>query len=304
MKDFFNDMKILYNTRHLKQIDPFIKKWLAPECILLGTSLTEVYKTHDDIKKLFDGDLRYWYDLDIKVERESQHSYGEYELFHVPAALTYTIRENEQRYESYAKLIRNIQEDELLNDSYKASKVNYILDTLLSSKSKTIRKNKIEVSIHALMKEGKVYLISFSIDKTLDTTDSYCNSSTSIMNELKIEKSLLSNDKDELIESHLKKLGYFNASYNVEDNNIFYGVAILQRNETRDHVMRRLLDDFKDAKDYQNLYEMRLQISRLQSVYLIEEYPKVIIRYFGIKFENRIEFFLPLFPNVYYLETT
>jgi hypothetical protein len=154
------------------------------------------------------------------------------------------------------------------------------------------------------MKEGKVYLISFSIDKTLDTTDSYYNSSQSIMNELKIEKTLLSNNRDDLVESHLKKLGYFDASYTVEDNNIFYGVGIIQRNETRDYAMRRLLDDFKDAKDYQKIYEMRLQISHLQSVYLIEEYPKVIIRFFGLKYENRIEFFLPLFPNVYYFETT
>jgi hypothetical protein len=304
MKDFFNDMKTLYDTRHLRKIDPFIKKWLAPECILLGTSLSEVYKTHENIKKLFDGDLRYWYDLDIKVEQESQQSFGEYELFHVPATLTYTINENERRYENYAKLIRNIVDDNLLNYSYKASKVNYILDTLLSSRPKARRNNKIEVSIHTLMKEGKGYLISFSIDKILDTTDSYYNSSQSVMNELEIEKTLLSNDKDDLIESYLKKLGYFDASYNVEDNNIFYGVGILQRNETRDHAMRRLLDDFKDAKDYQKLYEMRLQISRLQSVYLIEEYPKVIIRFFGLKYENRIEFFLPLFPNVYYLETT
>ncbi|MGI6758456.1 MAG: hypothetical protein ACOX40_01495 [Bacilli bacterium] len=136
MKEFFNDMKTLYDTRHLKKINPFIKKWLAPECILLGTSLTEVYKTHDDIKKLFDGDLRYWYDLDIKVDQESQLSYGEYELFHVPATLIYAINENEQRYESYAKLIRNIVEDKLLNYSYKASKVNYILDTFVLVKKK------------------------------------------------------------------------------------------------------------------------------------------------------------------------
>lgn len=151
------------------------------------------------------------------------------------------------------------------------------------------------------MKEGKVYLVSFSVDKTLDTTDAYYNSSKSIMNELNIEKSLLSKLKNELIEGYLNKLGYSDASYNLE-HNIFYGVGILQRNETKDQTMRRILEINKDAIDYEKLYNRRLQISRLQSIYSIEENPKAIIRFFGI-INDEIKLFVMLLPNVYYLET-
>lgn len=94
-------MKSLYNTRHIRKIGPFISKWVAPECIIMGTSLAEVCCSIEDIKELFKSDLRYWYDLNIDSDNFRKENYGDYDFLYCPATLIYTINENKNRYESY-----------------------------------------------------------------------------------------------------------------------------------------------------------------------------------------------------------
>lgn len=88
----------------------------------------------------------------------------------------------------------------------------------------------------------------------------------------------------------------------MKENGIFYGVGLLPRNETRDQAMTRVLDQFKDADNYQSLFDLRLTISQLQYTYAIEDNPKAIIRFFGIKSEKGIFLLVPVFPNIYYFE--
>jgi hypothetical protein len=67
--------------------------------------------------------------------------------------------------------------------------------------------------------------------------------------------------------------------------------------------MKRILEKFNGADDYQSLFYLRLTISRLQCAYAIEEYPEAIVRFFGIKVAEEVFLFVPVFPNIYYLET-
>lgn len=55
---------------------PFISKWISPECIIMGTSLTEIYSSIDDIRELFISDLRYWYDLIIDSDNLRKENYN------------------------------------------------------------------------------------------------------------------------------------------------------------------------------------------------------------------------------------
>lgn len=302
MKDFFDEMKSLYITRHIRKINPFISKWIAPECIIMGTSLTEICSSINDIKELFISDLRYWYDLNIMSDNFKKENYGEYDFLTCPATLIYTINENKTRYERYGQFCDDLANDELSSSSVKASRIAYVLDTLLSSRKNTRRKNKIGVTIYVLMKNKKAHFITFSIDNTIDTTDCYYNGSASIMKDFIEEKSHLSQEKDCTIYEYLSKVGYSECFYKIQKDTIFYGIGLLSRNETREQAMKRILDKFKGANDYQSLFDMRLAISRLQCAYAIENNPKAIIRFFGLKSSEEVSLFVPFFPNIYYLE--
>lgn len=303
MKDFFNEMKSLYSKRHKRKINPFISKWISPECIIMGTSLAEICSSVNDIRELFYSDLRYWYDLNINSDNIKQDNYGEYEFFYCSATLIYTINENKARYENYGRFCNDLANDELVSSSVKTSRIAYVLDTLLSSRKNNRRKNTIGVSIHVLMKNKKAHFISFSIDNTIDSTDCYYNGSASIMKNYSEEKSYLGQEKDRAIDEYFIKTGYSECSFKIQNDTFFYGVGLLSRNETREEAMKRILDKFNVADDYQSLFDMRLAISRLQCAYSIEDNPKAIVRFFGLKSAGEVSLFVPVFPNIYYLET-
>lgn len=300
--DLFDEMKALYNTRHIRKINPFISKWISSECTIMGTSLAEVCSTREEIRELFISDLRYWYDFDIHSDNLRKESYGEYEFFSCPAALSYTIHENKSRYESYGGFCRAIAEDELAGSLVKASRIAYVLDTLLSSRKNSRRKNIIGVTIHVLMNEGKAQFISFSIDKTIDSTDCYYKGSASIMEDYAAEKASLGKETDCTIDEYLSRAGYSEWSYKRQNDTIFYGMGLLPRNETCEQAMKRILDKFSGADDYQSLFDLRLIISRLQCTYAAQDNPKAIVRFFGLKTGGEVSLFVPVFPNVYYLE--
>lgn len=116
------------------------------------------------------------------------------------------------------------------------------------------------------------------------------------------ERSLLSQEKDHVINEYLKKMGYLEFTYKMQNNTVFYGVGLLMRNETRDQAMERILDKFIAANDSQSLFDMGLSISRLQYAYDIEDNPKAIVRFFGLKSYGNVSLFVPVFPNIFYLE--
>lgn len=302
MKEFMNDMKILYDTRHIRKINPFIKKWLSLECCIMGTSLTELCCTRKEIRELFDSDLRYWYNLKIDHDNYAEEVYGEYTFCTCHGTLSYIINENKKRYEGYGQFCRDLASDPLSGSYVNASRIAYVLDTLLSSRKSSRRENRIGVTIYSIFKAEKAQFIAFAVDHTIDTTDCYYNGSKSIMDHLAVEKTLFSQDKDGLLDEHLAKSGYSEWSYTLKENGIFYGVGLLPRNETRDQVMIRVLDQYKDADDYQPLYDLRVMISRMQLTYAIEDNPKAIVRFFGIKAEKGVSFLVPFFPNIFYLE--
>ncbi len=302
MKAFFEEMRILYSTRHIRKIDPYIKKWLSPDCCIIGTSLAELSCTPDDICELFDSDLRYWYDLNIDNEKYTEEIYGEYSFCTCPAILSYTVNENKERYESYGQFCNDLASDKLSGPYVNASRIAYVLDTLLSSRKKSRRENLIGVTVYVISKDGKVQFIAFSIDNTIDSTDCYYNGSESVMEDFAEEKSLLSHEKNNILDAYLREKGYSEWSYQAQDNGIFYGVGLIPRNESREQAMKRVLDEFSDADDYQSLFNLRLTVSRLQCAYAIEDNPKAIIRFFGIMSDKGVALFIPAFPNVYYLE--
>lgn len=303
MKEFIDDLKVLYLTKHLRKIEPFISKWIASECTIMGTTLAEICSSTTAIRELIRSDLLYWYDLNIQSEKLKSCNYNEYDFISCPATLSYTINENKNRYENYGRFCHELALDKLSNSTEKASRIAYVLDTLLSSRKNKRRTNTIELSINVIMKNQKAHFISFSIDHTIDTTDCYYNGGASIMEKYREEKSLLGQEKDQIIEHHLHKNGYYECSYTLQSDAIFYGVGLLPRNETREEAMQRILDQYNSVTTYQSLFDWRLSISRMQCTYAIEENPKAIVRFFGIKSMNEVELFVPVFPNIYYLET-
>ena len=153
-----------------------------------------------------------------------------------------------------------------------------------------------------IVKDEKVVLMTFSIDNDMDTTDCYYNGSTSIKNELDKERTYLNSTSNNILDKFLSDNNYLDSFYKINSNEIFYGCSLLTRNETYEEALKRVLEKYQNADDYQSLFNMRLQISHMQYVYSIENNPKAIIRYFGIMKNGEISLFNIVFPNVYYLE--
>jgi hypothetical protein len=302
MKELFNEMKQMYKTRRIRAVKPFVDKWIAQDCVIIGTALGEICNTKVKIIDLFESDLRYWYDLDIYGDQYVVKKVNDFEYYSCPAQLSYTINENESRYKSYGNFCNELASDNLSNYAMKASSIAYVLDTLLSSRKNKRRKNTIPVTIQMIVKDEKVVLMSFSIDNDIDTTECYYNGSTSIKNELDEERTYLDSNSNNILDKFLSDNNYLDSYYKINNNEIFYGCSLLTRNETYEEALKRVLEKYQKADNYQSLFNMRLEIARMQYVYSIEKNSKAIIRYFGIIKNGEISLFNIIFPNVYYLE--
>lgn len=173
MENIFNDMKALYSARHIRAIDPFMKKWIASDCVVMGTALGELSRSYNEVHALFDADLRYWYDLELFPERATRVAIGDYAYCTCPAESSYSILENDSRYNGYMSWCDDIIADATVSPTRRAAEIAFILDTLLSSRKNTRRKNRLPLTVRLIIRGEKAVFISFAYNKTMDTADHY-----------------------------------------------------------------------------------------------------------------------------------
>lgn len=307
MEAIFQDMKELYAARRLSQVDSFMENWLDPRCVVMGTALGELERTREELRELFDSDLRTWYDLDIDAEHVQRRELGEYSYLRCPAVSSYTIHENAQRYESYERWCGELAKDPVASPAARGAQIAFILDTLLSSRRYKRRKNSLPLTIHALMRRGKAVFLNFSFDKTLNSADHYLGDSTDTAESYAEERSQYSCEGYPHVAlpgvaEYVRSLGYEDPILESSDGKIFYGVALQPRRETLNEAMEALLTEPRSGDAYQALFDLRLQIAFLQKVYALEAHPRAVVRFFGVAENGATPLFVPVFPLCVYLE--
>ena len=302
METIFDDMRTLYATRRLSQVNAFMEKWLAQDCIVMGTALGEIQRTRAEVRELFLSDLRYWYDLDIDAASAQREEIGEYEHLSCPAVSSYIIHENENRYKGYIGWCDEIIAEASLSPAQKGAQIAFILDTLLSARKHKRRENRMAVTIHAIMHRRKAVFLCFAFDKSVDTADHYLNDGETTATRYDEERSLLSGPGIPGVEQSVRAMGYEDVCCASADGRIFYGVGILPRGETLDEAMRAVLVDYKQEDAYRTLFDLRLRIAYLQKTYALGEDPRAVVRFFGIAGEGAVQLFVPVYPHNYYIE--
>lgn len=302
MEGILQDMKALYSSRHLLQVDTFMEKWIAESCVVMGTALGETKRTREEVRDLFDSDLRYWYNLAIDDDRAAHEAFGDTALLTCPAEVSYPILENDKRYESYAAWCDEIARDTLASPAQKGAQIAFILDTLLASRKAKRRRNRLPLTIRVLMRDEKATFISFAFDKTIDTADHYLDDSADTTTLYAVEREGRTGDGIPGVAALLREKGYEDAVFETGDEGIFFGVALKRRQETLDEAMAAALADIKRENAYRTLFELRLRIAFLQKVYALESHPHAIVRFFGLAQDGTVPLFVPTYPLNHYIE--
>ncbi len=206
-----------------------------------------------------------------------------------------------KRYNNYLESIKG-QRDSEKSTAEKVAHINYMLSTLMARRKKLIRKNKYDILISFLIKEGKVIFLSFSFKENGDHPDSVLH-----MGEEEIESNYLEEQKEydnpsPLPQEYLAKVGFVHSFHNVHGD-LFYGVG--EKKETRSNEER--IDalsqlDNNDLGSYEKLFNLRRDLAYIEKVYVNDQYPSVIMKYFGLIKDNEVVFVQYTYPHFYYLE--
>ncbi len=302
MENIFNDMKALYSARHIRAIDPFMKKWIASDCVVMGTALGELSRSYNEVHALFDADLRYWYDLELFPERATRVAIGDYAYCTCPAESSYSILENDSRYNGYMSWCDDIIADATVSPTRRAAEIAFILDTLLSSRKNTRRKNRLPLTVRLIIRGEKAVFISFAYNKTMDTADHYMGNGANTAEAYARERSALDGRCAGGMAALIESQGFEDATVSRANGDIFYGVALMPRPDTQDEAMAKLLSGYKQEDAYRTLFNLRLKIAYMQKVYALGEHPRAVVRFFGVERDGSFPLFVPVFPQNYYME--
>lgn len=129
-----------------------------------------------------------------------------------------------------------------------------------------------------------------------------------LLGEEDIENNYLEEQKEyenssPLIKEYLANVGFVHSFHNVHGD-LFYGVGEkkeIRSKEERIHGVLSQLDN-NDLGSYEKLFNLRRDLAYIEKVYANDEYPSVIMKYFGLIKDNKVVFVQYTYPHFYYLE--
>ncbi len=304
MDTIIQELKALYQSRSIPLAEAFCGKWLheTEPCVLVGTCVGELCIGKEEIKTLFENDVKYWYDLLIDETSAVKTQTAEHTLWQVKGTLSFAINENKQRYKRFVSICDTTIADESQSATQKAASMAYTLSALLAPRPRKRRVCKKTVLIDIILKGGKIVFISFALEKELDHADSFLECPKALGEAFLQEKALMTFEKSEVLESAIAAMGYDKVCLNHLDDRLFFGICTMQAQETLDDRLNRLFKEYKQESDYDSLFCLRLQMAYLMKIYSFSPRPSAIVRFFGWRNGDAIEALHFRHPNYFYIE--
>ncbi len=284
MKNVMYELKALYQHRDIPGVDVFLDKWFSDEmpCALAGTCVGELCTGKEEIKALLISDLKYWYDLMIDAASCTAEETAGYTVLHGTGTLSFAIHENKKRYKRFVDICDATIRDGALSTLQKAYSVEYTLSALLAPRSRKKRTCQKTVLIDIIMKDGKIVFFSFALDKDFDHADSFMDATQALDDGFEHEKARMTFGKSAALEGVLSDMGYENICLNTLDDRVFFGICTKPAAESLEDRINRLFQEYKEEKDYDSLFRLRLEIAYLLKTYSFDERPSAFVRFFGI----------------------
>jgi hypothetical protein len=287
MLSFNHEQCQAYATRNLTAIDSLLQQ-VDDHVIVIGTSLGELREGKDALRQLLHDDFRYWIPLEI-LEPLPPQKIGEYDYYSIPAIAHYRFRENEKTYERYLQAVQSIQH-EASSESYKAIKIQWMLDHLLASRKKKIRQDPKSLTIEILARQNNVQLIAFSFPMEAPHVHGIVHNEPEMDQEYHQDVQLLQGDPS-LTSWFLQEANnhqfLFSEAHLVKHANLFVGCGIVKHSSSFEEDLRAnytVLDQGRSSHDA--LYTLRKRIGEVMLAYA-NGTPSFYVRFFGITDEQQ-----------------
>ncbi len=303
MKEFYELITRAYRTRD-RHLIPQLLSFFHEDCIVIGTSLGEVSRGKKALENLIRDDFRYWVDISFQ-KIESLSAFEGYEVFRLEADALYCFHESEKTYQRYLRAVGRIK-DSHQPAYYKAIKTMWMLDHLLASKPKKIRRYQKKLKVSLLVKEQKIHVIEFSFPFDPNHVDAiegleedmdmqYGKDVASLKKDsvlsLDVQKRLFP-DGHPLCEAHAERIG-----------SVFFGYGkVLIESPMEDELMHDFDIIDQPLTSYQKLYQVRKKLGETLRIYAKEKAPKIMVRFWGVVNEDRVIYSQYSYPFYFILE--
>lgn len=129
IKDVLDRFKNGYLERDIEKINLFTDEvyWNSDDAFIIGTAMEEVCIGYEQIKELFEGDFKYWGDVQLDTLNTNITVSDDKAWLSTFGTVSYTFEDTESRYDSYVEYIKGIALDQSLDDKQKTTFINWVL---------------------------------------------------------------------------------------------------------------------------------------------------------------------------------